>query len=175
MSYALVKTELETVKPISEVSRRGLPYVPSVETVKTSALFPLFKLPVFEEPYEIQKLKLFPQMYPVARQRERLIPIIKPVVGPLSVQKIKQIPMQIQLTRQLQKQVQFERPPTPPKIPQPPIVPKLPFLGFDLGAEPSQKQFNALFGKWFFRKYPIVKPRQVMRNIVGFPTRRRKK
>jgi len=197
LSYALVRQELESVKPISNMSRMGLPYTPIVETVKVAPLlFPLLlpkgvtrltpeirvKQPTFEEPFELQKLRLFAQVYPRQRQREKQIPMLGSMVGlePLTeTVSVSALALDVpQMTKQAQKQILKQSQllkmavPTPSILKQTltlPTYPRIPSI-----REPSFKRLGGgLFGKWFKRSHAIPTDKQIMREL-GFGTRKRR-
>jgi hypothetical protein len=75
---------------------------------------PLIKLkqPTFEEPFEIQKLKLFPSLTPKQKEKQRAIPLVTVELGlapsteAMSVQSSMLETEQVQSLAQIQKQVQ---------------------------------------------------------------------
>jgi hypothetical protein len=116
LSFALVKSQLETIEPIAKSSRMGIPFVPSNSVVKTgSIMFPLLlpqltktpfitpeikpEQPSFEEPYyEIQKMNLLPEI-PQKRETQftsmvipklgtKLTPILTTLLEPKTTQRM---------------------------------------------------------------------------------------
>ena len=97
---------------------KGLP----TEAIKpTLEIVPRLKPKVYEEPFELVKLRLFPQVYPRERERERLVAIITPFIGvsPFEevaprlgvspIQEIAQIQQQIARQIQIPKAVQITK------------------------------------------------------------------
>jgi hypothetical protein len=194
LSYVLVKSELEAVKPISEASRVGFPYVPTVGTVKTaSTLFPLLlprgltrltpeirvKQPAFEESFEIQKLKLFPQAYPMQRQRDRAIPMLtlasslEPLTKNVSLPSLKLEVPQISKQEQKQRLIPMLKMAVPTPFLQKqtlslPRIPRIPSFH-----EPNFKRLQkGLFGEWFKRSHAMPTGKQIMKEL-GFGSTRR--
>jgi len=149
--------------------------MPKLETVPR--LKPAIKLkqPTFEEPYPIQKLKLFPQAYPRQKEKQRQIPSL--AIFTPTKQTIKQILVPGLVIPTPTKQIQIQIPslliPTPPpplKIPTPTIPPA---FRLPRGGEDWSRLAKGLFGKWFKREHAIPTERQIMRQL-GFGTRKRK-
>jgi hypothetical protein len=189
LSYALVREQLRATAPPT------MPYLPEVEPVgfmvKGLALgvgvtllpkalqpevakpkletIPKLKPQVFEEPYEIQKLKLFPQVYPRQKQREKAMLMPKLSMEVATQTMLKQEVLQI--PKQVQKQILTM--PTPllqKQILSFPAYPRVPSMRL-----PSFKGLGkGLFGKWFKRTHAIPTEKQIMREL-GFGRRRGKK
>jgi len=127
----------------------------------------------YEEPFEVQKQKLFPQVYSVERQKERQTYVLIPKLIPKLSPKTTLAPNTAQITPQKTKQHIV------PKIPfMPPLEITFgpPFKGsrkFDY-YKSSGKLFNkSVGGSWFFRKYPVSKIGEITR--FAMPTHRRRK
>jgi hypothetical protein len=135
---------------------------------------------MFEEPFEIRRLKMFPQLYPVQRQKKRAVPMLALEVSLESLTETVQVPkLDVpQMTEQKQKllltpiltsTLKIPTPPPPPTIPTP-TIPRA-FRLPDIGKEFS-RMGGGLFGKWFMRSHAIPTEKQIMREL-GFGTRKK--
>ena len=187
-----------TSKGLTQALGMGLALLPKAlpkETVKPKLetlpkLEPAIKRrqPTFEEPYEIQKLRLFPRLYP--KQREKAIPSLMPKLSLRSLSRVSlklevlQIPRQEQKlaptttlkleVSQMTKQLQT----LAPAIPTPTLtIPKFPTAPFTFrrshGGEDWTRRGRGLFGKWFKRTHAIPTEKQIMRSL-GFGTEKRR-
>jgi len=137
---------------------------------------PKLRTPTFEEPFEIQRLRMFPKLYPTQRQRKRAVLALTPMVSlePLTeTSSVSALRLDVpQLTEQVQKQRQSLAMPTfslPKQTLSFPTFSKIPSI-----REPSFKGLGkGLFGKWFQRSHPIPTEKQIMREL-GFGTGRKK-
>ena len=174
---ALLATMGFSLLPMSRSQpRQGLLAIPRLTTMPKLEPAIKLKLPSFEEPFEIQRLKMFPQFYPSQKQRKRaalaLTPMVslEPLTETLSVSALRlDVP---QLTEQVQKQRQSLAMPTfslPKQALSFPTFSKIPSI-----REPSFKGLGGgLFGKWFQRSHAIPTEKQIMREL-GFSTGRKK-
>ena len=157
--------------------RQGLLAIPRMGTMPKLEPAIKLRLPSFEEPFEIQRLRMFPKLYPTQRQRKRAVLALTPMVSleplteTLSVSALRlDVP---QLTEQVQKQRQSLAMPTfslPKQTLSFPTYPsRIPSI-----REPSFKGLGkGLFGKWFKRTHAIPTEKQIMREL-GFSTGRKK-
>lgn len=210
LSYALVK------KQLGATTLPTMPYLPKAEAFAVTskglaqafgvavvlfpkalpgqrekqelAFLPTLGLKTFEEPYELQKLKLFPQAY--SQQREKQIPILTPKLSlgslsratlrleapQISRQEEELVPMATLKLEvpQMTKQTQMLKMVVPTfSLPKQtltfPTYPRIPSI-----REPSFKGLGGgLFGKWFKRSHAIPTDKQIMREL-GFGTGRKK-
>ena len=200
LSYALVKEQLgATALPT-------MPYLPKAEAFAVTSkglaqafgvavvlfpkalprqrekqeltFLPTLGLKTFEEPYELQRLKMFPQAYPRQRQKERVSPMLTLTTGFESLTETVSVPSLAldvpQMARQEQRQLLMPMLKMPtPHLPKQalsfPTFSKIPSI-----REPSFKGLGGgLFGKWFKRTHSIPTEKQIMREL-GFSTGRKK-
>jgi hypothetical protein len=141
LSYSLVKLELESVTPITEGSRRGIPYIPDISPTLPSIPVPFFvpKLPPMIErgkpkpPVEKEKEKpsilpdtkslpdVFPgtekELIPKPVQKLPAIPKVVPKTMPKTVPKAEQLPASVEPMLQLQIPYKLGKPKVPFKLP----------------------------------------------------------
>jgi hypothetical protein len=131
-------------------------------------------LPSFEDSFEVQKKRLFPQVYPRQRQRERATPILAPMLGFESLTETVSVPALKLEVPQMTKQTQMLKMAVPTfSLPKQTL--SFPNLGrIPSIREPSFKGLGGgLFGKWFKRSHAIPTEKQIMREL-GFSTSRKK-
>lgn len=171
-------------KGLSQVLGAGIGLLPKalqrqVATPKLESLPKLepeikLKLPSFEEPFEVQKLKRFPQLYLSQKQRKRAIPILAPMIGLEPLTKTVSVPaLKLgvpQATKQLLTPI-FKMPTPTLTIPSFPAFPSV--SGRSRSGEDSGRLGGGLFGRWFTRSHAIPTSKQIMREL-GFGTRKRR-
>jgi hypothetical protein len=216
LSYSLVKTELEAVKPSVRDYAVGVPYTPIADVAASGSLLLLAPIPrllpsvprldtqvkaqtktlPFEEPYEVQKLRLFPELIskPSRKQRSVLTPrlSLKEVAEPKL--KFEQAVMPaLKMDQMVVPKLKFEQAVMPalkmdqmvvPKLAQlarlEMVVPSLPKQVLRGPSFPRRSEFNVpsfgaergLFGSWFKRTHAMPTGRQIMREL-GFGVARR--
>jgi len=177
---ALLATMGFSLLPMSRSQpRQGLLAIPRLTTMPKLEPAIKLKLPSFEEPFEIQRLKMLPQLYPVQRQKKRAVPILGSMVGlePLLTETVSVPALALdvpQMTRQEQKQllIPMLKMPTPYLQKQTPSFPTYPSRIPSM-REPNLKGLGGgLFGKWFMRSHAIPTDKQIMREL-GFGTRKK--
>jgi hypothetical protein len=153
--------------------------IPKLETMPKLESEIKLGLPSFEEPFETQKLKLFPQIYPAQKQRKRAIPMLDSMVSLKPLTETVSIPALTldvpQMTKQERKQllIPMLKMPTPYLQKQTPSFPTYPSRIPSM-REPNLKGLGGgLFGKWFMRSHAIPTEKQIMREL-GFGTRKRR-
>jgi len=153
--------------------------LPKLETMPN--LEPEIKLglPSFEDSFEVQKQRLFPQVYPSQKQRKRAIPLLGLMIGQKPINETVLVPI-LKLdvpTRQMQPPIlkiptsTIIVPPTFLKVPPLPTIP--PSFRLPRSGEDWSRLGGGLFGKWFKRSHSIPTEKQIMREL-GFSTGRKK-
>ena len=152
--------------------------LPKLETMPKLEPEVKLRLPSFEDSFEVQKQRLFPQAYPRQRQKERVSPMLTLTTGFESLTETVSVPSLAldvpQMSRQEQKQLLMPMLKMPtPHLPKQalsfPTFSKIPSI-----REPSFKGLGGgLFGKWFKRTHSIPTEKQIMREL-GFSTGRKK-
>lgn len=118
---------------------------------------------------EMEKFRSLVLEVPKVKERERLVPV--PKVSEALLQP--QLAKQEALVKTVQKQVQV----LVPKIPVPTILkpPTYPYWRRRGPRETFGKRFERLLGKWYYRKHPIPTPKQLARDFMGLPRKKRRK
>ena len=132
LSYSLVKLELESATPITEGSRRGIPYIPDISPTLPSTPVPFVipKLPPMTEREKpkppVEKEKEKPSILPDTKSLPDVFPGIDKELIPKPLQKLPAIPKVAPKTEQLQKVASLE-PMLQLQIPYKLGKPKVPF------------------------------------------------
>jgi len=161
LSYTLVKSELEQVKPIAPETRKGLPHIPKVEPLKKGRMLPLVRATILstrmlEKPASPQKITVLPeasakQITETTQASRQAQQQTQKIIGLTTIrqrqyQKVIETPTRLQLT--------IQRPPhVPPRFP----------------GKKKKKKYRAMppgFG-WVRLEWPVAGPEKVLETVIG--------